>query len=165
MEDRVDYYELASKMRGDIINAAINLELVIDQYIANHFTLDTTKNKELKDLLIWETRMGLTRKSIILRHIITTHDTDLLKAQPTLLDDLQKIIECRNKLAHRYLDITRPSINKKNTDNKITFNQNKPLPIEYTIDQIKEITDKANKCTAALMYWHPYKIWETAFPS
>ncbi len=37
ISDRKDYHELSDKLRGQIIGATINLELVIEQFIALYF--------------------------------------------------------------------------------------------------------------------------------
>jgi hypothetical protein len=47
-DDREEYYTLSHRMRGEILDAAINLEIVIEEFIANYFCDTIPKMIEFK---------------------------------------------------------------------------------------------------------------------
>ncbi len=160
--DRKDYHELSDKLRGQIIGATINLELVIEQFIALYFCSNDIKKTKEFIKLIFKENTGFGRKIELLEYILSNEDKELLIVHPNVLRNIKTIVEYRNNLAHRYLDTTRNSIDRAKPNNSIILmNLKTSKETSYTSDEIKEILELTYYCTNILMYWHHS---ETVFP-
>ena len=90
--------------RGEIIARTVNLERIIDTFIASYFCHEDKKRDELLLLILSTERITYENKRHVLKWICETYAKDLIKQYPTLFKDLQKIGEFRNILAHNHLD-------------------------------------------------------------
>ena len=163
LEHRKQYHELSVKLRGQVVGACANLELIVEQFIATYFCPDDMKRIQNLIRLFFKENTGLTRKIEMVKYIAENEITGLLKTWPDIISDLFKIVECRNNLAHRYLDVSLQSVNDGNASNSIILqNLKKSIPpIVYSEDDVNAILDKIRDCSNILLYWHGTR---TPFP-
>lgn len=158
-KDRKEYYELSHKLRGIIIEKAINLETLIDDFIAMYFCHSQDKFEEFKKHLFWNPQTGFGRKFEIFKFIVLNKSSQLIEVHPTIIEDIDKIVIYRNMMAHRVLDVSRNAVNKGNANDSMTV---KFLKSNTEEEITKEITDKLiedlNKYTIVLYAWklQPY---------
>jgi len=97
MDENLKHELQVASYRGIVIQAVIILERAIDIYLANYFCIDKKRNEIMELILI--PRMSLDSKKQVLDYILKKQPA-LLQAYPTLLKDLDEIIEQRNRYAH-----------------------------------------------------------------
>ncbi len=112
------YIDEAHARRGKFINAMINLELLIDKYISDYFCPDKFKADQLKKLILYSPKTGLSEKLDILK-IIMKNEKDFKNQYPNFFAELRTIIKHRNTFAHTMLDITK--YQDIENDSKIEF--------------------------------------------
>lgn len=146
-----------------MINKVIDLEIFMEIYIASYFCATDIKMSEFKKLMFWDTQMGLGKKVSLVNYIIENYDKDALLMWPDISRDLLEIVEYRNRLAHRVLDISRVSINKAKESNSIIVKHLKNEdPIEITSEKIEYLISKAHIYATFFMITSP--PWNFRFP-
>jgi hypothetical protein len=85
--------------RGKIIYAAVRVESVIEQIIAEHFCDEKDKAMFIS-LMFIVGQVTFSQKLIILKKLFKEFYPDLLKLFPKMFNRLEKLRELRNKLAH-----------------------------------------------------------------
>lgn len=155
-----DYYEMAHKWRGQVIDYTISMEQSIEIFITRQFIRAETedeynkKSSDFKRLLLWDTNMGLARKKQITIALIDNYEPEFKLIHPDVDPELQKVIECRNALAHWQLDLGREYrwFGAKNKEMKVNKLNDKNTII-ITEPYIKEIVELARKYMNVFYHW------------
>jgi hypothetical protein len=125
--------EDAVKMRGIILGGTIEVERLIDQYLAKYFCPTFEKVNELMELLLCTDRVALDAKRQIFVVILKKHNTDFLLKNPTFLKRLDDLIPHRNIFAHAELMTNHENVEQHKE--KISFKRyanGKVITREYT---------------------------------
>ena len=93
------------EIRGKVLQSCIDLEMVMDTYISEHFCETPSKVFELISLLL-SPRVAWREKLIVFTIFIEKYNTDFLSEYPEFSKDITNIIEHRNVFAHLPADIT-----------------------------------------------------------
>ncbi len=170
-----DYSEMAHKWRGDVINHAINLEQVIEIFIAKHCIIgisDEDYDKKLEDfkkIFFWQTSMGFGDKMKITKNLIELYQPDLNKMYPevNISTELDEIIQTRNAMAHWQLDFTHEYRWNGAKEKKMKIERLNKLKTGgtniYSEESINRILDLCKKYTTMLFHWTSYPI-QNALP-
>lgn len=156
LEHYEKYFELASLRRGEIINRSIGLEREIDKQIANYFCGSEEQRDEMLIVLLSTNKLTFESKLQTLKFIIEKNGEGFKKQNPKYLQDLEAIMQHRNKLAHSELALG--NVYNKVESLRSTFlstKKNKIETIEYTPELMAAIIESINKYTTILMVWHP----------
>jgi hypothetical protein len=155
-----DYIQTAHTWRGEIINKAIDLEQVMEAFIAKHYVLGKTqevydqRTEDFKRMFFWETNMGFGNKMQIVKNIILINHPEFLQLDhiQNFEKDFEDIIKCRNSMAHWQLEISKEYIwspTKKIKVNKLKAgNEN-----VYSEEEINRIAELCRKYTTVLLHW------------
>jgi hypothetical protein len=140
VENLVEYVKRVNQKRGELLNETINLENIIEDYIATHFCSDKNKIREFKTLIVW--KMNFDRKINILKSIVNDHHKEWFQGKyPDFFTDVRKIQSLRNDLAHMSLPV-----NLKSGDNM----KKQVVELTNTANQLKTITEKEIDKTISL---------------
>jgi hypothetical protein len=141
------YTELAYQIRGKVIDYCTALEGSIENFIAGHFVGgDLVKKQEFINMFFWDTQMGLGRKREILMTVIKTYYPLIIKEYPSISDDLKKVNECRNKLAHSPLNYERQYRYGVLTVEKIAINHKASIqPVIFDMSTIEPVIESCRK--------------------
>ena len=168
-----DYSEMAHKWRGLIINHAINLEQVIEIFIASHYILGKTEElynqriDDFKRVFFWETNMGFGNKIQIVKNLITLYQPDFFQLEHTqnVVQELEDIIKCRNTMAHWQLDFSREYRWNGAQNKNIKVNKIKPgMTSIYSEDEVNRIVEICKKYTTIFLFWQRYAFEEVLPP-
>jgi hypothetical protein len=168
-----DYSDMAQKWRGQIINHAIDLEQVMELFIARHYVLGKTEQvyeqriEDFKRMFFWETNMGFGSKIQIVKNLIILYQPDFLRLYiiQDVIKELDDVIKCRNAMAHWQLDFSKEYRWHGAENKNIKVNKLKPGTANiYSEDEIKRIIELCRKYTTALLYWNRYPF-EEVFPT
>ncbi len=111
-----NYTAQASQIRGVLINHIILLERLMDSYISKYFCQTEEKATELMDLIISTKRITFESKAQVFKTILDKVLPERKNDNQKLAKDFQFIAGERNMLAHYFLDITQPSVDRYKTD-------------------------------------------------
>jgi hypothetical protein len=100
--------------RGKIIYAAVRVESVIEQIIAEHFC-DKKDQAMFISLLFIVGQITFSQKLIILKKLFKEYYPDLLTTFPKIFSRLDKLRELRNKLAHSKIGYSFPNLEDLDT--------------------------------------------------
>jgi len=165
-----DYSDMAHKWRGDVINHVINLEQVIEGFIAKHYTIwvnDEDYDKKIEDFKIiffWITSMGLGNKIKIVKKIIELYQPDIHNMYPeeNVYNDLDQIISTRNAMAHWQLDFSNEyrrngSKNKQMKIDRLNKLKNGGVTV-YSEESIQKILTLCRRYTTVFLNWGSFPI-------
>ena len=167
-----DYSELAHKWRGIIINYAIDLEQVMELFIARHYVLGNPQEiyeqriEDFKRIFFWETSMGFGNKINIVKNLITLYQPKFFKVDHTknFIQELDEIVKCRNAMAHWQLDFSQEYRWHGAENNNIKVNKLKPGTTNiYSEDEIKRISELCRKYITILLHSNRYPF-QDVFP-
>ena len=149
--DKENFNKDACTARGHILESCIKLELLIDFYIAKHFSDDKIKNGELLNLILSAGRITFENKRLVFKFLIEKYNPAFVKSYPQFHTDLGKIIEHRNLFAHYSMDIT--SVGMKNYEKGylgfLKF-RNQAKSIRYSKAEINKIIHLVSEYTQAV---------------
>lgn len=129
------YPKLVNKVRGTILTACINLEIIMDLYISEQFADTNDKINELSSFIITP-RISWSEKLEIFKLLIAKYNPVFGKKRSKFHTEIKAIIEHRNVFAHYPAHISQLSIDMYNEHEKMTFAKIKA----FTLDgQTKEI--------------------------
>jgi hypothetical protein len=163
-----DYSDMTHKWRGYVINHAIDLEQVMENFIAKHYIIGINdedydqKLEDFKNTFFWITSMGLGNKMKITKKLIELYQPDIHKMYPevNIYAELDEIIETRNAMAHWQLDFSK--------EYRWNGAKNKQMKIErlnklktggttiYSEESINRIVELCRKYTTILLHWSFY---------
>ncbi len=98
--------KLSSFLRGAVINEVAFLEIMIDIFLANHFCKGPTEKRDFLKIVMQTKYISFESKRIIFHKLITCYYPDFPKRVKDYHKLIDKIRDCRNKLAHSQLDIS-----------------------------------------------------------
>jgi hypothetical protein len=140
-------------MRGLVIQAAIDIEMLITQYIAQRYSKSKKKQDELICLIL-APRVTLDGKYQIFHFLVNQYEKKWLTEHPDILKTIKSIIENRNVFAHipvAYLEINNDALHKetvmfykeKNSGNELTqYMFMNPDDINELLESIHAVTYK-----------------------
>lgn len=167
-----DYSDMAHKWRGLIINHAIDLEQVIELFIARHYILGKTDEiynqriEDFKRVFFWETNMGFGNKIQITKNLITLYQPGFIQLEHTqnVVQELDDIIKCRNAMAHWQLDFSKEYRWNGAQNKNIKVNKIKPgMESIYSENEVNRIVELCRKYTTIFLHWHRYAFEEVFF--
>lgn len=157
MQNKKTYPELVNLVRGTIITACINLEIIIDLYISERFADTNEKINELSSLIITP-RVTLREKLNVLKILMKKYHPKFAKDKKEVFSNINNIIEHRNVFAHYPINLSEKAIEIYNKEGKIIFTKLRAsfdekdkiikhgsLPY-YTNEIINEIITSCNYC-------------------
>lgn len=167
-----DYSEMAEKWRGRVIKHAIDVEDVIELFIARHFIIsltDTDYSNQIENFrktFFWQTEMTFSNKIKIVARLIEQQETYFSAYTPnsSVENELVEIMKCRNAMAHWQLDFSHKyrwfgATNKEMQLNKLNKFAKKPIEV-YSEASIENIISLCRKYTTLFLHWTEYPIQE-----
>lgn len=163
-----DYSDMTHRWRGYVINHAIDLEQVMEIFIAKHYIIGISdedydkKLEEFKKTFFWVTGMGFGDKMKIAKSLIELYQPDIHKMYPevNIYTELDEIIQTRNAMAHWQLDFSKEYRwnGAKNKQMKIDrLNKLKTGGITiYSEESINRIVELCRKYTTIFLHWSSY---------
>ena len=130
----LDREDEANNVRGIILAGTIDVERMLDSFIADYFCGSIHRNKELLEWLLCSDRVTLDTKRQLFAKIVTTHYSNDLKPFETTLKRLENLVKHRNIFAHAELKIS--------PDEDLVFirySSGKVTEKHYSKENIKEI--------------------------
>ena len=108
-------YQHGLEVRGNYLVDAIEIEGIIDDVLAIHFFKNNdAQYVDFQGFILKELQFGAKIK--ILVSLLNSKYPNLLNKHTSLANELEKIRDFRNRLAHSQLDTTVEYIEKKQTD-------------------------------------------------
>ena len=109
-------FEQAKNVRGLFLEQAIFIENLIGDIIAGHFCPEENRRRLLFSLIINDRNFTFSSKIKILKQLLKLRYPELGEKYPEVIKELKKVMEFRNKVAHRMLDSSEQFLAKKLTD-------------------------------------------------
>jgi hypothetical protein len=106
----IDLLSNSAHLRGRIIDGTIQVERLIDDYLAKYFCQSQRKSNELKELFFSTNSVVLDAKRSIFSVVIKRENPDFVKLNPKYLSRLDKFIPHRNIFAHAEIDTSSEAI-------------------------------------------------------
>ena len=100
-----NFLDIIFEMRGKVIQTCIDLETVMDGYIAEHFSEMEEKIIELASIVL-APRVTWGEKLAIFTVLIEKYNHAFMEKYPEFDKDIKKIIEHRTVFAHYPADVT-----------------------------------------------------------
>ncbi|MBX9891361.1 MAG: hypothetical protein K2Y12_03455 [Chitinophagaceae bacterium] len=167
-----EYLKMAERWRGKVIKHAIDVEQVIELFIARHYVIALTDKdydeqiESFRQTFFWQTEMTFSNKIKIVCQLVKLQEPYFLAHTPnsSVGEELTKIMECRNVMAHWQLDFSHKyrwfgAANKEMQLNKLNKFAKKPVNI-YSEASIDEIISLCLKYTTLFLHWSHYPIQE-----
>ena len=85
---------------GRVITITIQLERIIDKFLSEYFCYGDKQKDDFKSLILFNERITLDFKKELMTIILKKNYTQLLDKNPTILSDLSRLPEHRNRFAH-----------------------------------------------------------------
>jgi len=104
MDIQTQIIESAQALRGKVIQKMIEMDIRIDIIIGNYFTANEEKHRELT--LVVFGSINTSAKIPILEYVLSRDETNEKASMSQLLNNMRKVIEERNVLAHWPVNIT-----------------------------------------------------------
>lgn len=150
-QEYCDYYYKTESARGRIINHAVLLERLMDDFICGEFTNTYEERNEMTRVLLKP--LTYSAKARIISKIIKKHfpDSDIRNAKfPSLGGDLNYIANKRNRFAHDDVHEKMPKEYFITFDICLINSENLKTVVCYKPEDVIEIVEKINKCTDLL---------------
>ena len=158
MDNKNKLIKSATEIRGNFIQECVDLEMIMDTYIAKHFCQDDSKVYELAALIL-APRIQWREKLEIFRVLIGKYNLDFADKYKNYYSEINSIIEHRNYFAHLPVDFTDDGISlfekgiirflrfkNYNYDNKVEYLKQ----LTFTQPQINEHLKLINSYTIAI---------------
>ena len=154
------YPDLVNLVRGTVLNACINLEVIMDLYISERFADTNDKINELSSLVITP-RVTWGEKLKILKLLMVKYHPKFVEDKSEVFSNIKRIIEHRTVFAHYPVRLSEQAIKIYNEEGKILFTKIRATLNEkdkknkeviygenafYTNDKINEIIKGCNYC-------------------
>ena len=110
----------AYDIRGRILQKAVEIESIINIYIAEHFTKDEAKNEELICLIL-SPRVTFENKIQIFKYLIDKYNPEFKNANKQYSKDLTDLCEERNIFAHYPVEFSQQSLKNYTDHSVVTF--------------------------------------------
>lgn len=102
----MEYDAKANQRRGEILNRCITMERMLDGVLAKYFCLDDDKKQEFLGLVLYTGKLGFKAKVTIFKTLFKDKFDDIKEDVEENIKTCFKILDKRNALAHRSLDMT-----------------------------------------------------------
>ena len=133
-------------IRGAFLAHVIPIEELVKDIISYHFCSDEEKRKQFISLILNGRDYTLASGIEILEKILDIHYHDLTQRYPKLIDDLNKIIQFRNSLAHSMLDTSDGFLAKNYMDRIRLISYNDRGQTNYRDITRSEIDERLEDC-------------------
>lgn len=134
--------DAACVARGHVIHRVIEMEMLINFYLAQHFAKDEQRAAELRSLLFCTERMEYSAKVEIFCILLERHNLEFFNSIPKLRNHLLKIGEIRNHMAHLHLNILDEGLTKEDIIGFAKWRKDKIEIKNYSYKNINDlITD------------------------
>src|SRR5665647_1756247 len=155
IHSREEYSILLNQVRGTVLTACINLEIIIDLYIAEKICDTKDKINEMTSLILTP-RVSLREKLEIFKVLIAKYNPEFKDKKGNFYNDLKNIIEHRNVFAHLPASVSDEGLDEYNNKGNFMFYKFKNFTDEatkeigysrvpiYTNDSIDEILSACN---------------------
>lgn len=145
-----NHYELSIHRRGEILSECIFLERYIDDFIANYFCgVREDKTEKMLDLILYAGKIGFKYKAATFKSIVYDLEDEVWfkkKEIDELCTTIHTIVDFRNKLAHRSVDLDFVNMKAGVTEFKEKFKEKGETLDANTfnewIDKIKACSNK-----------------------
>ena len=137
-----EMFEASTRLRGLVLDATIDIERAIDNYLSNYFCATSNKKNELNELLFFTEKVTLESKRQIFCAIVETHNQAFLNKHPDFLSSIERIVPHRNIFAHLELDDSELAISS--SDIELVFKKyakGKLTSKKYDIEQLKNLRE------------------------
>ena len=128
------YPDLANLVRGTVLTACINLELIMDIYIAEQFCDSKDDVNELCSLIITP-RVPWREKLEIFKVLISKNSENFKIKNTNFYKDILNIIDHRNVFAHFPANISKAGLDEYNESGRMMFHKFKT----FTDSKTKEV--------------------------
>lgn len=143
----------ASLLRGVVISAVIDIERLIDIYLADYFSVNQDKRHELLDLVLSASGgMAAEPKRVIFAALFMKHNRKFYEDNKDFFEHLTFIIKQRNILAHYLLDRSEHAVKRFKETGDIGFVKFKKVreTTWFTNQETNELYNKLNTCLATM---------------
>jgi hypothetical protein len=135
-------FQKSIQLRGLVLDATIDIERKIDDYLSSYFCNDEIKGNELKEMLWFTERIALGGKKDIFFILIKRNKKDFLVKYPDFIDKLDKLIPHRNIFAHRSIDYSESILDKPHVEVVFKrYDSGKSKPKTYTVEDVQNLTN------------------------
>jgi hypothetical protein len=141
-EDRL--LDAIYNIRGRVIQRAVEIESVIDIYIAEHFTKDPDKLHEFVSLIT--SRTTFDNKLQMFKFLVDKHNKDFVGGFRTYHNEIKKAMEWRNVIAHYPVPFNKNSIEAFDKERIVLF-----VKLKSTSGFIEISEDFINKLLGEMM--------------
>jgi len=160
MEDyKVDEYYLSVvyELRGKLLQTCIDLEMVMDSYIAEHFCESNAKVYELATLIL-APRIPWREKLAIFWVLIEKYNQEFKDEYPEFSNDIINVIEHRNVVAHLPADLTPNGFKLFNEQGIVAFLKfkNSKMPVTKEIVYVRSPSYINEEINGILIGVHTY---------
>lgn len=145
-------FQKSIQLRGLVLDATIDIERSIDDYLSRYFCADEKKANELKEMLWFTERINLSGKKDIFFMLIKRDEKDFIEKNPKFMDKLDKLIPHRNIFAHRSIDYSESILDKPKVE--VAFkrydSEGKMKSKTYTVEDVQNLTNDIKDVTKLL---------------
>ena len=93
-------------LRGAVLNEVAFLEIMIDGFLANHFCKGAAEKRDFLKIVMQTKYISFESKKVIFHKLISNYYPGFAETVKDYNKLIDKIRDCRNKLAHCQLDIS-----------------------------------------------------------
>lgn len=130
--------EISQSFRGIIISAAIEIELLIDVYVTEHFAKSGELNTELYCLIL-APRVSAMEKMEVFKYLVNKYSQSFIKSNPINFNEIANLYSERNIFAHYPVDLSDVAKKLFEIDHSITFVRLKNKKENGQVDLVKNI--------------------------
>jgi hypothetical protein len=133
-------YQNSLTLRGIVLDAVVDIERAMDNYIANYFCIDEHRSNELREMLLHTERITLGSKKDVYYLLIRRYNPEYIELNPKFIETLERFIPHRNVLAHLEVDYSEKWLNKENIH--VAFKKYKEGKLKdwyYTQDDVDKL--------------------------
>ena len=151
----VEATKLSSMLRGAFLNRVAHLEVVIDTFLAYHFTKTDREWKDFLTFIMPSDVIIFDKKRAIFKKIVEGYYPSLKEKIPNFHAMLGKIRERRNEFAHYPLDVTPEGISLFIKTNKVILLDNMKERVQYSHTEITELANQIQNLSNAISDFLP----------
>jgi CheY-like chemotaxis protein len=120
-------------LRGFVISRSVELELQINFFLSNYFKIEASQKKEFHDFILESSYVPFAGKKKWMSLILEKNNLKTSEEFRGLLNQLDKIVNCRNLLAH---------CKKSDTDCTVLYSSGKET--KFDKEKLKDLLIKIN---------------------
>jgi len=143
-------FEQAKDVRGRFLEQAIFIENLIGDIISWHFCPEEDRRHLLFSLIINDVNFTFSSKIKVLKQLLKLRYPELGEKYPKMIKELKKVMEFRNKAAHRMLDSSEQFLAKKLTD-RIQLVYFKDGQEKREVVTVKDMQERLKACSRLVL--------------